>query len=181
MLILALKIKQKKMLSQYKIQKLDEVVIALNPDANLVGDENPQEQPPHIRSAYLLILEEKGIEIDGKEAATVDVNKPFVDNWTANSVVKKFNELWDIDEFIQLFVNEINQKNGVSDFVDRDKFYKWVMALPDDSKFNKHSIFYDEDKESEYDSPPSKDKTEYVPYLSFSVATNILKILKLIT
>jgi len=171
----------KKMLSQYKIRTLDEVVIALNPDANLVGDDNPQEQPPHIRSAYLLVLEEKGIEIDGREAAEMDVNKPYVDSHRADKVVKKFNELWDIDVFIQLFVNEINQKNGTSDYVDRDKFFKWVMAQPNDSKFEKHSIFYDEEKASDYDTAQAKDKIGFVPYLSFSVGTNILKFLKLIS
>ena len=48
-----------------------------------------------------------------------------------------------------------------------DKFYKWVMSLPEDSSFDKHSIFYDEDRADLYAAPQAEADILSVPYLRY--------------
>jgi len=157
---------------------LDELVLKLNPGANLVGDDQPYKQPPHIRSSYLLSLDSEKIQIDGIEAALLDNNRP--DPVPHEKKVKReYEELWSPEEFVENFVNEVNQTGGLSEFIDRDKFYKWVMALETD--FDKHSIFYDEDHANDYNpAPPKELDVGIVPYLSFRVGANILKQMKIL-
>jgi len=169
-----------KLLSSFKLRKLEELVILIHPNANLVGDDNPYGQPPHIRSAYLLALDERKIFIDGKEASLLDVNKPNLSNSQKNQVEKAYRKLLSGEEFVLSFISEINQTGGFSEYIDRDKFYKWVMALT--NNFDKHSVHYDETRADDYEQLPTNEEQQdgTAPYLSFHVGVHILEQLNIV-
>eukprot|EP00808_Paulinella_micropora_P018758 g21843.t1 len=165
------------MLSQYKLRKLDELVFKLNPGANEVPDSYPNRQPPHIRSAYICALDAKGIQLEGLEASQLDVNRPNLSKAQITKVVSGFASLLDVDEFVADFVADINHSAGFAQHVDRDKFYSWVMKMQDkqgEQPFEKHSIFYSEERADEYPTPQKEEDRDIKPYLSNQVARDIL-------
>eukprot|EP00457_Paulinella_chromatophora_P005369 gb/GEZN01005386.1/.p1 GENE.gb/GEZN01005386.1/~~gb/GEZN01005386.1/.p1 ORF type:complete len:440 (-),score=97.62 gb/GEZN01005386.1/:491-1771(-) len=242
------------MLSQFKLQKLDQVVFLLNPGANDVSDSHPNRQTPHLRSAYLCALDKKGIGLDGIEAARADANAPLLSEPQIKKVFDEFMKLFSVQEFISDFMNDLNHATGFSHHVDRDKFFQWVMKLPGASStqgaekdgeaektthsetttegefeeeavqseatqsgehekeitqseatqgeekeeeavetkqnesadkkesmtFDKHSIFYSEERAEEYDAPQREEDRGLVPYLSKKVAKGILQQLGLV-
>ena len=163
------------MLSAYKLRVCEEVVLLLNPGANLVDDSNPQMQPPHIYSAYVLALQEHGIHLPGAESSAMDVNKPALSALEKKRAVSQFKSSFSPDQFVRDFVLDVNATASVlARFIDQDKFYKWVMGLPEDTKFDIHSVFYDEDRKEDYDvAQPEADRLR-LPYLRFDVAVSVL-------
>jgi len=156
-----------RMLAQFKTRIVDETVQTSSGKAD-----------PHTRSSILLSIEEAtGVELDGHEAAVLDKDKPPLDEKSKEGFVSDFLGRFSAETFLIEFVDDINQKEGISRNFDRDKFYAWVMKLGPEVTFDKHSVFYDSDHPEEYSAPQAEADHGVIPYLSLTVGRNILRIL----
>eukprot|EP00026_Physarum_polycephalum_P005306 Phypoly_transcript_05338.p1 GENE.Phypoly_transcript_05338~~Phypoly_transcript_05338.p1 ORF type:complete len:576 (+),score=137.91 Phypoly_transcript_05338:25-1728(+) len=161
------------LVDDFKGRNLDQLVLTIHPNANIVPDSNPAGQAPHIRSAYLLILDRNGVDLPGKQVAIMDHAQPHPPPPEIQNVVSTWPTLFSVDTFISEFVGEINQGANAK-FIDHSKFYQWVNQLDDKAGFDKHSVFYNEENKDDYDAPQKEEDQLVLPYLSKKVAAEVL-------
>ena len=174
-----------KAVNSYKDRILDETVLVVKTNKTL-GDMLQAEEAPHVRNGFLLWLDEQcAMSLDGITGAKIDPQLLRVNNTEGRKVTESFMRLFSADQFVIEFAQDINAGSSISGFsrnFDRDKFYRWVMAIEDES-FDKYSIFYDEDNEAAYavvGGPQPEEDRGMKPYLTPAVATTILQRLQVL-
>ena len=156
-----------------KERVLDQVANELNPNAWKQDDSEPTKQLPHIMSSYKIAIgHEFGIR--GVKAATADYNKFDVPSKKKKNVVAAFRRLFDVNEVIQTFKNDVNQQSPEAErLIDRDQLSRWAGNAEENFSFPSHSIFFDEDHPEAYGETKPLDENMYQPFLSDAVTLDV--------
>lgn len=156
-----------------KALTLEAVVHKLNPRAASTDDGNPSGQAPHITSAYLEAVG-KELGMRGVAAAKSDANRPRGANRAV--VLEEFRSLFNVEELALALVSDVNQQSQDAErTIDRDLLAKWAAAEAEASggTFDAYSIYFDEDRASEYEGRPGEG-AEYQPFLNRRTSIGVL-------
>lgn len=160
------------LLNTYKERILERTVLSLYPSCA------HDQRLPHYQSSFRVLFG-KTIGLSGVETARHDVHKPHIEDKNLNLFVTRYNRLFDPAEFIDDLMGDINQPDSEAErFIDLKTLANW--AAPESGSdynadgFYSHDIFYDEDREDEYEAPPASDR-EYLPYLNKKIALDVLE------
>mmetsp|Transcript_69097 Transcript_69097/g.162565 ORF Transcript_69097/g.162565 Transcript_69097/m.162565 type:complete len:239 (+) Transcript_69097:1-717(+) len=161
------------LLDEQKQRVLDEVTHELNPHAMAEGDGSPQQQFPHIQSAYRLHCGPR-LGLRGIAAARVDRCQPPMDKTLTIRVLQTFRRRFMVHELADEIVADINQPKTTPGErrLGRDQLVRWAT---ESEGFDKHSIFYDEDHKELYNDAKPVSGEEYEPFLCRKVAIDILR------
>uniref|UniRef100_A0A6B2L647 Uncharacterized protein n=1 Tax=Arcella intermedia TaxID=1963864 RepID=A0A6B2L647_9EUKA len=153
-----------------KEQVLNMVVAHFNPNAWKTDDGNPKGQIPHIQSAYVYEIG-TDLGLRGVKAAKLDKDRPTV--LFSSNIKTTFLSLFQIEELISNFVNDVNQQDKEAErVISLKSLMDWAGDTENNNGFDPYCIFYDEDVRK-YDGTP-KEENAYQPYINRQVAISIM-------
>ncbi len=111
----------------YKMLKLEELICERHPKCQSTTVA-PNQQFPHVKSAYLDLLG-KDFGLEGIEGAKEDKNKPYVATILQSQSAKELKTLYrnklNLADFIQQVMSDINNPNQDLSVLNKDLLFQW--------------------------------------------------------
>lgn len=160
----------------YKMEKLDQLICERHPNCQTLHG-LPQEQFPHIKNGYLVLLGDQ-FGLNETKEASIDKNRPetVLIGWESEKeLAQTYLSRLNLDEFIQELALDINNPNPDPDCstIDKSLVFAWGKANGRDS-FG----YYDENKNySGLGTPTDDQEMMSMPYISLDETRELLRII----
>jgi hypothetical protein len=156
-----------------KEQILNQIVNHRNPDAWQTTDDFPEQQIPHLQSSYCLAVGHQ-LGLRGVKSSQLDNFKTILTESQTKDILEDFQQRFSVPDLIQTIVNDINQQDPNAErLINCDSLSKWITENSQSLILDPHDIFYDEEKEKEYNGKPNEEN-KYRPFINEDVARDLL-------
>jgi hypothetical protein len=167
----------------FKEKCCDEIIWTLHPSCGSVGDENPNGQFAHIKSAYLSALGEE-LGLKDASAAKLDQNKPHLTQTQKDEFKKAFNQKVN-NSVVDFAINLANKWNTEGIANNNHVFNAWLNENAGSLQAKRGNFaFYNEDYEADYlllpAKPTEEQKSMSKMYFSPIDVFEILKLAKVV-